>query len=632
MRVADVKAGMKGFGLTVFTGSKIEKFDVEVIDVLKNFNPQHDVVLIRCLGPYMDHVGSVEGMSGSPIYLYDESGKAKLIGAFAYGWPLAKDPVAGVQPIEYMLALPDNMQANSEDTAQGDKSSPAGRPISTQNQAAIPQNHPHWSLDDVSVRPWGGAARRPSNLNFTDAHGNTIRLQPLATPLMTGGLSRAVLRQLEPLFQGDQLIPMQAGGTGTETDANAVVPKFQPGSVLAVPLLTGDADMTAIGTCTDVIGNRIFGFGHAFNGEGRIALPMGTGSISTVVANLEASFKLGTLSKATGTLTTDQTVGVAGTIGVIPPMVPIELHIVYADGSIDQTYHFSAAIHPKFTPMVIPAALGAALTGDKDLPEFNTLNYHLNLQFANGQNVTMDNTSVEDGAADIASDLNLLLTAAMENPFGRVQPTKLTGTINVSNQAKSAHILTIMVPRSKYEPGETVKAFITYEPFRAEEASMAVDLDLPRDLPNGTYQLAVTDSDQYFMDERQANPFKFSADNVTEMFDVLKDVVAIKHNALYLRLVRRPDGVAVGRTAMPRLPSSRRLVLTDAGRSDTVPFISSTVKVVPTDLVMSGSAVFSIVIEKHGKVETAPQGAGVKGPVGSKSDEANPDVNKPVGN
>ena len=45
-------------------------------------------------------------MSGSPIYLTDDQGRSRMIGAFAYGWPLMKDPVAGVQPIEYMLGIP----------------------------------------------------------------------------------------------------------------------------------------------------------------------------------------------------------------------------------------------------------------------------------------------------------------------------------------------------------------------------------------------------------------------------------------------------------------------------------------------------------------------------------------------
>ncbi len=35
MPVSEVKRGMRGYGLTVFQGTKIEKFDVEVLGVLK---------------------------------------------------------------------------------------------------------------------------------------------------------------------------------------------------------------------------------------------------------------------------------------------------------------------------------------------------------------------------------------------------------------------------------------------------------------------------------------------------------------------------------------------------------------------------------------------------------------------
>ena len=50
MRVDEVKEGMRGYGLSVFRGTKIERFDVEVISVLKNFNPKHDVILVRLAG------------------------------------------------------------------------------------------------------------------------------------------------------------------------------------------------------------------------------------------------------------------------------------------------------------------------------------------------------------------------------------------------------------------------------------------------------------------------------------------------------------------------------------------------------------------------------------------------------
>src|ERR1051325_4231903 len=103
MHVSEVKIGMKGYGLSVFKGTKIERFDVEVLSVLKHFNPKYDVVLVKCKGANLEHTGSIAGMSGSPIFLKDDAGDERMIGAFAYGWPLMKDPVGGVQPIEYML-------------------------------------------------------------------------------------------------------------------------------------------------------------------------------------------------------------------------------------------------------------------------------------------------------------------------------------------------------------------------------------------------------------------------------------------------------------------------------------------------------------------------------------------------
>jgi hypothetical protein len=107
------------------------------------------------------------------------------------------------------------------------------------------------------------------------------------------------------------------------------------------------------------------------------------------------------------------------------------------------------------------------------------------------------------------------------------------------------------------------------------------------------------------MDERSAQPFRFTAENVGDVFAVVKDVMSLRHNALYVRLLRQADGVAVGRVAMARLPSSRRQVMLTSGRSNTTPFVSSTVKVVPIELLMKGSAGFSIEISSEARVETA---------------------------
>jgi hypothetical protein len=162
----------------------------------------------------------------------------------------------------------------------------------------------------------------------------------------------------------------------------------------------------------------------------------------------------------------------------------------------------------------------------------------------------------------------------------------------------------VNAPRLKFRPGETLKAYVNYRAFRSGDAILPVEFDLPRDLPEGTYQLTVSGWEQFFSDERTARPFRFSAESGKDVFAVIQDMLSIRHNAVYLRLLRQPDGIAIGRTAMPNLPSSRRQVLLGAGRSNTTPFVSSTTKVIPTDHLMSGAAQFEVTIDKNARVET----------------------------
>src|SRR5258708_22647353 len=69
MLVSEGKEGMTGHGVSVFKGTKLERFDVKVLSVLHNFNPQYDVVLIDCHGANLEHTGSIAGMPRSPGYL-----------------------------------------------------------------------------------------------------------------------------------------------------------------------------------------------------------------------------------------------------------------------------------------------------------------------------------------------------------------------------------------------------------------------------------------------------------------------------------------------------------------------------------------------------------------------------------
>ncbi len=100
MGVDEITPGMTGYGKTVFQGTKVEKFNIEVIGVLKKVDFGFDMILVRVKdGPVVDRkFQTVEGMSGSPIYIND-----RMIGAYAYGWDFQQEAVAGVTPIANML-------------------------------------------------------------------------------------------------------------------------------------------------------------------------------------------------------------------------------------------------------------------------------------------------------------------------------------------------------------------------------------------------------------------------------------------------------------------------------------------------------------------------------------------------
>src|SRR5499433_3909830 len=124
MSVDEVRPGMKGFGKTVFQGTKIEQFDVELLGVLKNFAPKQDMILARFSGGPLARTGVIAGMSGSPVYI-----DGKLLGAVAFSFPYATEPIAGIQPIQQMLELLDQKNAAPQRIAQASVESPGNKAI-----------------------------------------------------------------------------------------------------------------------------------------------------------------------------------------------------------------------------------------------------------------------------------------------------------------------------------------------------------------------------------------------------------------------------------------------------------------------------------------------------------------------
>ena len=100
--LSEVRRGMTATAWTVFTGTKPEPMEVEILGVLRGARgPGHDMILAQLHGTKPEYTGVVAGMSGSPVYVGN-----RLLGSLSYRiGQFSKDPIAGITPIEQMLEV-----------------------------------------------------------------------------------------------------------------------------------------------------------------------------------------------------------------------------------------------------------------------------------------------------------------------------------------------------------------------------------------------------------------------------------------------------------------------------------------------------------------------------------------------
>src|SRR5437899_2779354 len=97
----DLRPGMKGIARTVFAGSEPQEFGVEILGVLPGYTgPRQSTIIARLSGANVDKTSVFAGMSGSPVFIDD-----KLVGAIAYSFPFAKEPICGITPIKQMIDI-----------------------------------------------------------------------------------------------------------------------------------------------------------------------------------------------------------------------------------------------------------------------------------------------------------------------------------------------------------------------------------------------------------------------------------------------------------------------------------------------------------------------------------------------
>ena len=199
--------------------------------------------------------------------------------------------------------------------------------------------------------------------------GALAGMRPIATPIAASGFGPRALSLLESQFKPLGMAPMAGGAASKKVIEDEGDKPLVPGAPLSVAMVTGDFDLSGIGTVTHVEGDRVYGFGHPMMGLGACDLPMMTGYIHTVYPRASVSMKMGSPLKVVGILDTDVSTGIAGRIGGKPDMLPMSVRVKTSRFSDPKTYHVQVIREPNMMATLAMVVLTNAIDTEGNLPD-----------------------------------------------------------------------------------------------------------------------------------------------------------------------------------------------------------------------------------------------------------------------
>ncbi|MCX6626653.1 MAG: hypothetical protein NTW28_03360 [Candidatus Solibacter sp.] len=525
----DLKPGMRGTGRTVFNGNKIEDFQVEILGVLDNIGPKESLILARLSGGPLEHTGVMQGMSGSPVYI-----DGKLVGAVAMAFPFAKDPIAGIRPIEAMLR-----------TSTAATSPPPARAALALNEHDLTRRIP-----------------RPE-----PALGGEARMIDIATPISFGGFSRATLDAFAPQLRALGLEPRQGVTSGGKIESAMGNPAdLKPGAMISVQLMAGDLSVGADGTVTHIDGNRIYAFGHRFLDIGSTALPFARAEVLTLLANTNTSFKISSAKEWVGTIYQDRNTAVAGELGKRPVMVPVTLNLSRA-GKPVESYQMQMVNDTLLSPLLLQMAVFSAIAATERTVGAGSIRVTGQIEFQNASApLRVDNMYAAENGSPMLASLSAAVPVAfvMQGGFESLQLKRVSLNLETFDQKKQLTIDGITTSRHDVRAGEKVQLNVSLTGDNGAETIRRVEYQVPIGAEPGVLYFTVADANTAnIADFRQVltAPARTSGQLVSTVNNLHPNTKA------YIRVWRADPAFQLEGADLPDPPASVSLILAAIPRS-----------------------------------------------------------------
>lgn len=537
MPLSQIKPGMKGQGKSVFSGNKIESFDVEIIGLLENVQPKKNWILARLSGQGLENTGVVAGMSGSPVYI-----DGKLIGSVAFSYAFAKEAIAGITPIEEMLDI-------------------SRKETETRLLSAASSGLFQSGLTSENL----GRAYLNTNFKGNDYGTADQILVPVRVPLIFSGFSSQAFNDFKGFFSQHNFQPILGAGTASAQKLNL---SSQPlvlneGDAIGVQLMSGDLDLTAVGTVTYVDGNKILAFGHPFYNLGSVDYGLTKADVLTVVPSVESSFKLSSTGQLIGRITQDRTSGVMGEIGSFPHYLPINIEIQDSPISKKQ-FKLKVVNDPILSAALLNIGLSTLISSQERSYGNLSLDFDADIYLDRGQNVHLED--LFSGNLDNATtSLSGLMAAAVyllkNNEFQEVNISQIELRIRSVDQIRTATLEKVLLDKYEVSPGEIIKVRAYFRTFKDEVKTEEVEFAAPPLPPGSGFELIVADAS--FMQQLERGIYHlqdFTPRNLTQLLRMLSNLR--KNNRIYFKILTEKSGLFLKGEELPNLPPTFRTMFT----------------------------------------------------------------------
>jgi hypothetical protein len=566
----EIKPGMEAYCLTVYKGTEVEKFGVEVLSVVRDFMPGRDAILVRGTDERFIHSGPVAGCSGSPVYI-----NGRLAGALAMGWQFSKDPLYGVTPIADMLRA-----------GIGGADKVGGESLDGGPALALDFSRP---IDFAQVE-------KKILSSVPSSRGEFAGASMLPCPIVVSGMPEPVTGDLDRSMGPLGFMVVSGGGGGKPTDVCEIKPV--PGGCLTVPLVSGDITIEVVGTITEVRGSDIYAFGHSFLGYGPVDLPMGVGEIHTVVSSVIRSFKVGTTVNTIGALKADESTAVRGKIGAEARTIPLTVSVSRYNDSRPKKYNCRIADNRMLTPRLLRAVVMSAGFFRGEMPPDNTVSYKGTID-TDGGTVVFDNVSTGGGLNEAVRDTVSPLGLLMNNPYRQVRIKSINVDLDIREKDISSAIWSVGLSGSHVKRGDNLGVEVVTESVRSQKQKYNFNFTVPENTPAGMYQLIVCGGPDYEDFLRKVVPHRFSPENIDSLVGVINRILAVGRDELHCIMVLPGGGVALEQAELPELPATKAMVLGDPRRANTMQAFPGWIdKSVRTQTIIIDKKIMNVTVEQ----------------------------------